>query len=618
MKKINADIIILKIVTLIFVSMFAIALMSSCGMGHDGSSANTDNGYSEQLEITDYYDNIDTDTDYNKFTAVKINLADESISINGSGAAAKGSVVTITALGTYYITGKLSDGQLVINNTADKELIHLIFDRVDITCSDSAPVYIVNSERTVITLAESSENIICDSSPYILTDLEKEEPDAAIFSKDDLTINGNGSLYISANYNHGIHGKDDLKIINTNIEVISVNDAVKGRDSVVVVGSELKLTTGGDGIQSNNTGEAEASEEQEKTRLYGVVLAENSDIDINSQNDGIQAVNYLLIKSGSYNITTNGGSIESVQSGGFMGFGYGYDSQGNEDDGMSAKALKADAELVIEDGEFIIDSNDDSVHSNGNVTICGGNWNIYSSDDGIHADSTLSINKGTINIIKSYEGLEGNSIIINGGDLSVTASDDGINAAGTESEQAEANPGKGNMQGEVGNSNININGGTLYVNAAGDGVDANGTIYINGGTVTVDGPTNSGNGAIDFYNGLEMNGGFLIAVGSTGMAEGVTSAGNEVCALNITLSSFQIAGTAIRITDENNTDIVAYTPAKAYQSVIICSENLKINSTYMLYIGETLQENFSITQKLTTIGSEDNMMKPNNMQTPPN
>lgn len=101
-----------------------------------------------------------------------------------------------------------------------------------------------------------------------------------------------------------------------------------------------------------------------------------------------------------------------------------------DEDSTSIKGIKAVGDLVINGGDFTIDSADDSVHSNTSVTINGGTYEITSGDDAFHADETLTITAGKINITESYEGLEGLSIEIQGGDIVLTASEDGLNAAG--------------------------------------------------------------------------------------------------------------------------------------------------------------------------------------------
>lgn len=57
--------------------------------------------------------------------AATIKLSDEGIQIEGSGAQAQGSVLTITADGVYELSGSLTDGQIIVNapDAAKVELI---------------------------------------------------------------------------------------------------------------------------------------------------------------------------------------------------------------------------------------------------------------------------------------------------------------------------------------------------------------------------------------------------------------------------------------------------------------------------------------------------------------
>ncbi len=156
-----------------------------------------------------------------------IQLNGDSIAVDGSGAMANGSTVTITTAGTYQISGTLNDGQIIVDNT-DPENVTLIFAGVDIASQSSAPIYVANAEKVIITLAAGSESFVTDSTSYLALD-ESGEPNAAIFSKDDLTINGEGTLTVNANYNNGIASKDDLKITGGTIMVSAVDDGLKGK-----------------------------------------------------------------------------------------------------------------------------------------------------------------------------------------------------------------------------------------------------------------------------------------------------------------------------------------------------------------------------------------------------
>jgi hypothetical protein len=148
--------------------------------------------------ITVEYDSDDLDSGAGSSEKSYITLEGDSIAFEGSGATVDGAAVTITSAGTYSISGILSDGQIIVD-TKDEETVVLLLDGADIACSTSAPIYILSAEKTVITLADGTENRVSDGDSYILEDAESDEPSAAIFSRDDLTINGSGSLTVNAN-----------------------------------------------------------------------------------------------------------------------------------------------------------------------------------------------------------------------------------------------------------------------------------------------------------------------------------------------------------------------------------------------------------------------------------
>jgi len=123
------------------------------------------------------------------------------------------------------------------------------------TCSTSAPLYVRNADKVVITLAAGTENYLADGDSYLLED-DATEPDAALFSNDDLTINGTGSLTVEANFNDGIKSDDDLRVVSGSITVTAVNDGLKGRDAVMIKDGVITITAGGDGIQASNAEDA--------------------------------------------------------------------------------------------------------------------------------------------------------------------------------------------------------------------------------------------------------------------------------------------------------------------------------------------------------------------------
>lgn len=400
------------------------------------------------------YENNDFYNDWKNENTNYINLTSTSAVLQGNGAEINENLIIINAPGTYVVSGILKNGQIIVDSGTD-EAVRLVLNNVDINCVDNAPIYIKNSGKTIITLAEDTENIITDGSAYKYDDPSTEEPNAAIFSKSDLTFNGSGTLTVNANYNNGIVGKDILKITDGNININSVDDGLLGRDLIAVKNGNLTINSQGDGLKATNDSEI---------GMGNIVLEDGSFI-ITSGSDGIQAENGI----------------------------------------------------TIIDGKYAINSMNDSIHSNNSIDIYGGTINISSDDDGIHADSVININKGTINILKSYEGIESSIINISNGNIQIVATDDGINVAGGNDSSA-INSSKNNFSSTE-NNNLNISGGTIYVNSFGDGLDANGSIYMSGGTVIVNGPESNGNGSLDYDHNFEITGGLLIASGSSGMAQ---------------------------------------------------------------------------------------------------
>ena len=255
----------------------------------------------------------------------------------------------------------------------------------------------------------------------------------------------------------------------------------------------------------------------------------------------------------------------------------------------SAKGLKSYVELVVEGGEFEINSCDDAVHSNKNTTIDGGKFQILSGDDGIHADKDLDVKGGTIDIQQSYEGLEGFDITISGGDIKLVSSDDGINAAGDDDSAESAQAGGQMMSKEDQGASLTIGGGIIYVNAEGDGLDANGDIVISGGTIVVHGPSNGGNGTLDYANRCQITGGTFLGAGSIGMALSPSEDSTQPV-ITQSLEQAVEAGTEISVKDSMGTVIASITTEKRVQWLSVSTPELVKGQKYTVCLGEEEQE----------------------------
>ena len=334
---------------------------------------------------------------------------------------------TIKKEGVYNITGDV-EGQILVD--AKDANVKLVLENANITTTSSPSIYVKNAKSVYIEV--KGENTLKGEAT---TDLN-----GIIYSKSDLTLQGDGTLNITSNLD-GIVSKDNLKILSGTYVITADDDGIVGKDSVYV--KDGKIT-------------------------------------INSKHDGIKASNEksgsIKIEGGEFNITTG-------------------DSTDTSKDSPSMKGIKASGDIEITSGTFTIKSQDDAIHSNSNIKISGDKFTINTEDDGIHADSLLEINGGTFTI-NAHEGLEATYVKINDGTINISASDDGINAAQKTKDYTptvEINGGsitikmgEGDTDGIDSNGNLYINGGTINI-TGNSPFDYDGEAKYTGGKMIVNG-----------------------------------------------------------------------------------------------------------------------------------
>lgn len=577
----------------------ATALSMTAVVGCTGTKSSTGNVVSSETETNaeetsaqseagtfssaDMFTERDLAGTYEESGAVYVTLSDDGIAGETDGVVIDGQMVTITAEGTYIFSGTLSEGQIVVD--ADNAKVQIVFDNVDITYASSAAVYVKSAEKVFVTLAEGSQNTLRNTDEYVAID--DNNIDAVIFAKSDLTLNGTGSLTSISAEGHGIVSKDDLKITGGTYDITAAGHALSGKDSVRIADGTFILTAEKDGIHAEN------ADDEEK----GYIYIADGDFTITSDGDGMDASNIVQIEDGTLDITAGGGAANSLKThesdvpggpgGGMPQNGEKPDGESmpqmgekpdgenmpqdttTDESGTSTKGIKAGGGMYLNGGTYQIDSADDSIHSNANITIADGTYTLATGDDGVHADDALIVNGGTITVTESYEGLEGLTVTINDGTIDITASDDGINTAGEKME---------------------LNGGYIHILAGGDGVDSNGDLTINGGEIYIDGPSDNGNSAIDYgdRSSAYVNGGMLVAIGSSGMAEGMSDSSKQEV-LMVKLGEQMEAGD-VELTDSEGNVIVSYTALKSYDCVIISTAEVESGATYTLTTSGTTTE----------------------------
>lgn len=486
----------------------------------------------EKLNADDMFTERDLAGTYDADSAASITLSDGASFCDSASVSVKDDTITITEEGTYILSGSLSDGQIIVD-VGDSEKVQLVLNGVDITNSSSAAVYVREADKVFLTLADSTSNSLAVTGEFVAID--DNNIDGVIFSKADLTLNGTGSLTVDCSYKHGIVSKDDLVITNGTYNITAASHALSGKDSVRIADGTFTLTAGKDGIHSENTDDAE------------------------------------------------------------KGF------------------------IFLADGDFTINCDSDAMDASGILQVEGGAYRISAGDDGMHSDSALYIINGDITISSCYEGLEGQTITIEDGILSIVASDDGLNAASnssnTDTTESADRPSdtdfseptdrpsdidgtelKDRKNGSRPDDKfdgedpfesddscmITINGGSLRINANGDGIDSNGSLFITGGEIYVEGPENSGNGALDYAGSATITGGTVIASGYSGMAQNFGSESTQ----GAMLVSFSSAGNdTITLMDADGNILLTYTPEKTYDCVVISSPDIIKGETYTVTSG---------------------------------
>ena len=433
-------------------------------------------------------------------------------------------VITITKAGNYKLTGTYA-GQIKVE-AADSDMVRLILNNATITNSTGAAINVVKADEVVIYTASGTTNTVSDGSSY--SDTASGSPDAAIYSKSDLTLAGEGTLKVEGKYEEGIHTTDGLVIASGTLEVSAANTGIKGKDYVDILDGTITVTASQDGIKATNDTDGNR----------GWVRLSGGTVNISAGDDGFKAERVLEISGGTLNIT-----------------------QANE--GIEAQY----------------------------INILDGTVNVTSSDDGINASysttsttstSTESASTSTTQTTQSKQAAQGNQ-------SAPQAPADGGQAPSGSMGQPPAGGGAGGGMGggggtfEVVDATINITGGTVTVNANGDGIDSNGTATLSGGALVVNGPFTGGNASLDTNGDLLLNGTTVTAGNSGDMFEAPSTSSTSGYVKISNVSNLS-AGTTVQVADSSGNVVANYKVTNSNTTLILVSSSkITKGQSYTVY-----------------------------------
>ena len=466
-------------------------------------------------------------------------------------------VITITKAGNYRLSGTYS-GQVKVE-AADSDMVRLILDNATITNSTGAAINVVEADEVVIYTASGSTNTVSDGSSY--SDTASGSPDAAIYSKSDLTLAGEGTLKVEGNYEEGIHTTDGLVIASGTLEVTAANTGIKGKDYVDILDGTVTVTATKDGIKATNDTDGNR----------GWVRLSGGTVNISAGDDGFKAERVLEISGGTLNIT-----------------------QSNE--GIEAQYIN------ILDGTVNVTSSDDGINAS------------YSTSSSSSTESTSSSTTQTSQTAQSNQTAQNTQSGQSAQGNAAQGGQGGQPPAGGQAPSGNMGQppagGGGGMGGgggtfEVVDATINIAGGTVTVNANGDGIDSNGTATLSGGTLVVNGPFTNGNASLDTNGDLLLNGTTVVAGNSGDMFEAPASSSTSGYVKLTNLSNVS-SGTTIQVADSSGKVVANYKVTNSNTALILVSNaNITKGQSYTVYTTTDSVDasSTSVASNATSLGS---------------
>lgn len=548
--------------------IMAAVLMTGCSNVSQTQAASTTSGTelatlkTSEEASEELFSSRDMEVGYDESECVKISLKGTSGSCDSDTVNITDGTITITEEGTYILSGTMTEGMIIVD-AEDSDKVQLVLDNANITCATSAAIYVKNADKIFITTSADSENTLTNGGEYEAID--DNNIDGVIFSKADLTLNGQGTLNIKANAGHGIVSKDDLVLTSGTYQINAEKHGLQGKDCLSIADGTYTIECGEDGLHTG-----------------GNLDIVNGTFQIKSGDDGMHADAALTIYNGKTDITESYEGIEGKT----IDIIDGDISVVSSDDGLNATVESTDT--ADASGNATVGSTD-AADASGNKTSMEG----QKPADGQTPPAKPEGADGQTQPEKP-EGADGQTPPTKPEEVDGQAQPE--KPEGVDGDSGNGGPGNGDNPMENGGAPgqaeegvyLRIAGGTLHVNASGDGLDSNGNLYITGGEVYVSGPTNDGNSAIDYDGNASITGGILVAAGSSGMAQNLGEDSTQG-AMMIGVDSGE-AGSTITLEDSEGNELVSWQPDKVYTCVIISTPEMEKGGTYTLKTGDVEKE----------------------------
>ena len=518
-------------------------------------------GAQESQSVTSFQ----AQTSYDESQATQVTLADQTATVTGQGASFSAQTLTISQAGTYVLTGSGKNLKLVVE-AADTDQVHLVFQNLTLE-GEGTLLQINKAHEVVISLAEGSQNALTESQAS-----DDEKVKATIHSQVPLTLNGTGSLTLTALTKNALEVEDDLKVLGGTYTVKAANHGFKAEGALDIEAATLTIEAGKDGLHA---------EHDETTERANVTL-NPTQLSIAATEDGVDAGNELTIKGGTITVSQSEEGLEARvirQLGGDVTIKSSDDGV-NASAGSSSKTTDTSATSKTTEASATSNSADTSPSASQATSNSADTSSSASQATSDSATASASDSQATADPAATSQPDQANK------DKNQTPPAPPASQAPPQGGQGPGGMPPGGQEESDPSLQIILAGGTLTIDAEGDGIDSNGTVTISGGSLVVNGSVHDGNGPLDATGDITITGGTVWALGTSDMLQGFAQGSTQA---SITANIAGTAGQTLIILDANGKEVARQTVNKDFQAVIMSSVDLVDGQTYTIQVEGTTQ-----------------------------